>query len=203
MVTLTRRSRVSLVAPDWGVGVALLASLVTWQLVDRLQAMLPLSGSWALLDELGHASVAAGVVLWTVPAWGWQPTLAAVLAGTLIDIDHPLAAGSLLPSHMMSLAARPASHSLLGVAVASAVGFALGGRRIGFAALVGVLTHIVRDATADPGVPLLVPLVDNWHVRLPIWSLPALMLVLIGAGLAGSALTTPNVDLSRRKASVP
>jgi membrane-bound metal-dependent hydrolase YbcI (DUF457 family) len=203
MAILTRRARVRPVAPDWHVGIALLASLATWQLVDQLQSVLPLSGSWALLDELGHASVAAGVMLWTVPAWGWQPTLAAVLAGTLIDVDHPLAAGSVLPSHMMSLAARPASHSLLGVGIASAVGLALGGRRIGFAALVGVLTHIVRDATADPGVPLLVPMVDNWHVRLPIWSLPVLMLILIGAGLVGSALTASHVALTRRKARVP
>src|SRR5205085_11549891 len=120
--------------------------------------------------------VAAFVLLWTWSAWGWRPTFAAILAATLIDVDHALAAGSLSPTQMMSLAARPSSHSLLGALIATSVALALGGPRIAFAALVGVTTHIARDALEDPGVPLLVPFTVDWHVITPMWTLPLLMM---------------------------
>jgi hypothetical protein len=157
---------------------ALIAALSVWQLADWAEARLPLSLAWAVIDEFGHAAVAASIMLWTWPAWGWRPLLAAILAATLIDVDHALAAGSLLPERMMSLASRPAAHSLLGASVATAVGTTLGGRRIGYAALVGVLTHLARDAQAAPGIPLLVPWGADWHMRLPIWVLPVLMVIL-------------------------
>jgi hypothetical protein len=159
---------------------------------------MPLSLEWAILDEAGHAAVAALVMLWTVPAWGWRPFVAAVLAATLIDVDHALAARSILPSRLMSLAARPASHSLLGVAVGSGVGWLVGGRRVAFAAGVGILTHVMGDATADPGVPLWVPWVAEWHVILPRWSLPVLLGCL--AAVSGAwAANWPRLLYARRQ----
>jgi hypothetical protein len=170
---------------------ALLATLAVWQIADQAEARLPLSLAWAVLDELGHAAVAGLVLLWTWSAWGWRPTLAAILAATLIDVDHVLAAHSVLPSHLMSLAARPAGHSLLGVLLAGGAGALLGGRRIGYAAAVGLLTHNVRDAQASPGVPLLVPVVDDWHVLLPVWLLPVLMASLAASGCVASLRVRP------------
>jgi membrane-bound metal-dependent hydrolase YbcI (DUF457 family) len=173
---------------DWRLIGALLGALIAWQAADLIEAHAPLSPGWAVVDEVGHASVAAFILLWTWPAWGWRPTVAAICAGTLIDVDHALAAHSLLPMHMMSLEARPAGHSLLGVGLATTLGTALGGRRIGFAAGVGVLSHIARDAQAQPGVPLLVPWSADWHVMLPAWGLPLLMFLLAAIGLAASRL---------------
>src|SRR5581483_7650368 len=63
---------------DWQLGLSLLASLLVWQGVDQVQARIPLSPTWAVLDEIAHASVAAFVLFWTWTAWGWRPTLAAV-----------------------------------------------------------------------------------------------------------------------------
>jgi len=168
---------------DRRLALGVVLAVAVWQLADLAEGRLPLSVGWALIDEAGHAGVAAAVLLWTLPAWGWRPTLAAILAGTVIDVDHAVAAGSLAPSALMSLAARPASHSLLGVMVATGVGALLGGRRIGLATLIGVLTHIARDATADPGVPLLVPWIADWHVLVPAWSLPLVMVCLAGTAL--------------------
>jgi membrane-bound metal-dependent hydrolase YbcI (DUF457 family) len=177
---------------------ALLATLLVWQGVDQAQARLPLSLAWAILDVMSHAAVAALVMLWTVPAWGWRPLIAAVLAAALIDVDHALAARSILPSRLMSLAARPASHSLLGVAVASGVGWLAGGRRVAFAAGVGILTHVLGDAQSEPGVPLWVPWsAADWHVMLPRWTLPVL-LVCLAAVSAAWAANWPRVPSARR-----
>ena len=161
----------------------LLGSLGLWHAADALQARLALGLGWALLDVLGHAAVALAIMLWTWPAWGWRPTLVAVLAATLIDLDHVVAAGSLDPARLTSLAARPPAHSLLGTLVLANLGAAFGGPRLGYAAGVGALSHIVRDATAPPGVPLLVPLVDDWHLLLPDWSLLGLVVALAAASV--------------------
>jgi len=138
--------------------------------------------------------VAALVMLWTWPRWGWRPTVAAILAASLIDVDHAIAARSVLPAHLMALAARPAGHSLLGVLLAAGVGTALGGPRIGYAAAAGLLTHIARDAQAPPGVPLLVPWIDDWHVLLPVWSTPLLI-----ACLAAIACCDVTAFFARRR----
>lgn len=183
---------------DRRLALALSAALVGWQLADVAEARLPLSVTWALIDEVGHASVAAFVLLWAWPTWGWRPLLAAVLAATLIDVDHALAAGSLMPERMMTLAARPAAHSLLGAAVAGGAGWLVGGRRVGYAAVVGVLTHLARDAQGDPGVPLLVPFVAEWHVRLAAWSLPLLVIGLAAVTSVASSASWPRSLYVRR-----
>jgi membrane-bound metal-dependent hydrolase YbcI (DUF457 family) len=180
-------------------GIVLLGCLALWQVADVLQARLPLSLAWAVLDEVGHAAVALFVILWTWPIWGWRPTLVALLAATAIDIDHVIAAQSLAPSRLMSLDARPAAHSLLGVAVAINLGAALGGPRLAYAAGVGLLTHVLRDAVAPPGAPLLFPFVDEWHMLVPGWSVPAAMFALAAIGVAWTtARPGPNVGTRSR-----
>ena len=157
---------------------ALVACLCVWHGVDALQARLPLSLGWAVLDEIAHASMALVVVLWTWPIWGWRPALVAATAATAIDLDHVIAARSFDTADLMSLSSRPPAHSLLGVVVAVHLGMAFGGPRLGFAAGVGVLMHVVRDATAPPGVPLLFPFGSDWHMQLPALAEVALVVVL-------------------------
>ena len=181
------------VRPQLPLLLGLLGSLGLWHAADALQARLGLGLGWALLDEVAHAAVALSIMLWTWPAWGWRPTAVAVLAATLIDVDHAVAAGSLDPARLTSLAARPPAHSLLGVLALANLGAAFGGSRLGYAAGVGALSHIVRDATAPPGVPLLVPFTDEWHLLLPGWSLLGLVV----------ALAATNVRLARGSADKP
>jgi membrane-bound metal-dependent hydrolase YbcI (DUF457 family) len=157
---------------------ALVACLLMWQIVDAIQARLPLSVEWAVLDEVAHAALALFALVWVQPAWGWRPVLVGIAAATLIDIDHVVAARSILPADMMSLYARPLLHSVLGVVVIANLGAAFGGWRLALAASIGAVTHIARDAIAEPGVPLLVPFVDDWRVILPTWVLPPTLVLL-------------------------
>jgi membrane-bound metal-dependent hydrolase YbcI (DUF457 family) len=165
---------------------ALVAAVLVWQAVDAIQARLPLSLAWAVLDELGHASVALVVLIWTRPRWGWRPLVAGMLAATLIDVDHVVAARSLVPAEWMSLHARPLAHSILGVLVIANLGAAFGGWRFGYTAAAGAATHIARDAVAVPGVPLLVPMDGDWRVVVPGWTLPA---VIFGLACLSAACT--------------
>jgi len=109
----------------------------------------------AFSDPLAHALLAAAVVA----PLGGAPVRTAVATGTLIDIDHAVAARSLRLEPMLSLPARPRSHAL-GVAVAlGGVGAAVGGPRHGWAAFAGLASHLLRDASDDQApTPLLWPL---------------------------------------------
>jgi membrane-bound metal-dependent hydrolase YbcI (DUF457 family) len=121
---------------------------------------------WAGLDILSHAAIAAFVCVWTVPAWGWRPFMAAIVAAIVIDVDHLIAARSIDPQRITALKSRPATHSLASAAAIATAAWLLGGRRIGYAVGLGLLTHIVRDAAEFPGVPLWVPFDWNRHVML-------------------------------------
>ena len=68
-------------------------------------------------DPLVHALVAAAVVAPLVRRAGSAPLVTAIAAGTLIDVDHPLAARSLDLRANLSLASRPRSHSLVAALV--------------------------------------------------------------------------------------
>jgi hypothetical protein len=109
----------------------------------------------AFSDPFAHALLAAAVAA----PLGAAPVRTAVAAGTLIDVDHAVAARSLRLQPMLSLAARPRSHAL-GVALAlGAVGVAAGGPRHGWAAFAGLASHLLRDASDDHApTPLLWPL---------------------------------------------
>ncbi|MDQ6670692.1 MAG: metal-dependent hydrolase [Chloroflexota bacterium] len=151
----------------------IVTAVATWIVAEAAQWRVGVSMLWALLDEVSHGAVAATCVLWLAPRWGLRPTLVAVLAATLIDVDHVIAAGSFTPERMMHLPARPPTHSLAGVLGLAIAAGTLGGPRVGYAVAVGVLTHILRDATAAPGVPLLVPAVADKHVIVPFWAFAA------------------------------
>ena len=157
--------------------------LGTWFGSELVQSRLPASPAFAVVDEIAHASVALMCAVPLVLRWGYRPVLVAVLAGTLIDVDHALAARSLDPMHMMQLGARPPTHSLAGaVLLATLVGAVLDSRAA-YAAFVGVVSHIVRDADGPPGVPLFAPFSPMAHVILPVWWLPLCILVLAAAGV--------------------
>jgi membrane-bound metal-dependent hydrolase YbcI (DUF457 family) len=108
----------------------------------------------AAADPLVHAALAAAVVA----PLGRRPILTAVAAGTLIDVDHAVAARSAWPSAMLSLRTRPRSHTLLAPLAAAALGTAAGGRTHGWAAFAGLTSHLLRDASDDAApTPLLWP----------------------------------------------
>ena len=106
-------------------------------------------------DPFAHALLAAAVVA----PLGRRPMLTAVVAGTLIDVDHAIAARSARPSAMLTLRTRPRSHTLLATGAAATLGTAAGGPLHGWAAFAGLTSHLLRDASDDAApTPLLWPL---------------------------------------------
>src|SRR5262249_48833672 len=98
------------------------------------------------------------VVAPLVPTTGRRVLLSAVVPALVIDIDHAVAARSVRVRDTISLARRPPTHSLVtalgtGAAVAAAAGPAHG-----WAALGGLVSHLLHDAgdRAAP-TPLLWP----------------------------------------------
>ena len=113
----------------------------------------------AFTDPLVHAGLATVVAAPLVPRFGRGPLVTAVLAGTMIDIDHPLAARSWRMGPMISMDARPRSHSLLTALGAGALGATAGGPAHGWAAFAGLATHLLYDA-GDRAAPT--PLLWPW-----------------------------------------
>lgn len=113
----------------------------------------------AVTDPLVHATLAAAVVAPAVPRAGRGPLLTAVVAGTLIDIDHPFAARSFRLGPMVSMETRPRTHSLLSALGAGGVGAVAGGPMHGWAAFAGLATHLLYDA-GDRNAPT--PLLWPW-----------------------------------------
>jgi LexA-binding, inner membrane-associated putative hydrolase len=109
----------------------------------------------AAADPFAHALLAAAVVA----PLGRRPMLTAVVTGTLIDVDHAIAARSARPSAMLALRTRPRSHALLGTVAAAALGTAAGGPIHGWAAFAGLTSHLLRDASDEAApTPLLWPI---------------------------------------------
>lgn len=161
----------------------LCAGLAAWLGSEVLQSRLPPTRVFAVVDEIAHASVALVCALPLAPRWGYRPLLVTVLAATLIDVDHAVAARSLDPLPMMQLGARPGTHSLAGAMLVGILVGALLDAPAGYAAFVGVASHIVRDADGPPGVPMFAPFVSDPHVMVPIWVVPVSMLVLAAGGV--------------------
>jgi LexA-binding, inner membrane-associated putative hydrolase len=106
-------------------------------------------------DPFAHALLAAAVVA----PLGRRPVVTAVVAGTVIDVDHAVAARSARPSAMLGLPTRPRSHTLLATLAAAALGTAAGGPVHGWAAFAGLTSHLLRDASDEAApTPLLWPL---------------------------------------------
>jgi hypothetical protein len=109
----------------------------------------------AATDPVAHALLAAAVVA----PLGRGAVRTAVVAGTVIDVDHIVAARSARPRALMGLETRPRSHALLGAIALGAVGTAAGGITHGWAAFAGLASHLLRDASDNAApTPLLWPL---------------------------------------------
>lgn len=108
----------------------------------------------AAVDPVAHALLAAAVVA----PLGRRAVRTAVVAGTLIDVDHVVAARSAWPRALIGLETRPRSHALFGAVALGAVGAAAGGSTHGWAAFAGLASHLLRDASDDAApTPLLWP----------------------------------------------
>ena len=141
----------------------------------------------ALADPLAHALIAAAVAAPLVRGCGRGPLVTAVVAGTLIDLDHPLAARSVRLRHMVSLPTRPRTHSLLSAVGAGAVAAAAGGRAHAWAAFAGVASHLLYDA-GDNAAPT--PLLWPWspprqHGR--GWTLACMAALALGSAAVSRA----------------
>jgi membrane-bound metal-dependent hydrolase YbcI (DUF457 family) len=125
----------------------------------------------AYADPVLHGLVAAAVAL----PLGRRPVAASVAAGFLIDFDHVVVARSIDPAAMWTLPRRPLSHSATAAALSGALVGTVAGRRYGWAAFAGLLSHVLRDAV-EGKTPLLWPWASREHA-------PERVLVLGSAGL--------------------
>jgi len=161
--------------------VVIAGALAAWLGADLLQARLAEPALWGALDLVAHAAVAALCVAWLVPSWGWAPVVAAACAATALDVDH-IATARFEGARITSLGTRSPLHSLVGILVLTGLAGWLGNPRVALATGAGLLTHLCRDATQVPGIPLWVPFNAADDVMLPSWTLPALVTLLsVGA----------------------
>jgi hypothetical protein len=119
---------------------------------------------WALFDVFVHGVVALIVVL---PVLGVRletpmsilPLLAALFAATWLDLDHFIAAGSLNIEDALSLATRPATHSLTFAGLVGIVS-TLSSRKpvLGWVMFAALASHVLRDAAGG--------------ITLVLWPLP-------------------------------
>ena len=129
-------------------------------------------------DPFAHGLLAGVVAAPLARGAGRGPVVTAVVAGTVIDIDHLLAARSLHPGSWLTLEARPRAHTLLLAVGVGGVAGALGGRAHGWAAFGGLASHLLRDASDRSGTPILWPLSGRRHIPRRAYA----------AGVAGLAL---------------
>jgi membrane-bound metal-dependent hydrolase YbcI (DUF457 family) len=167
------------------------ACVALWLGTRIVQANGPSPLVWALTDVLGHAVAALACTIWLLPGYGLRPVLASVLAATLIDVDHAVAAHSLDPARMEALQARPPTHSLAFAAAIAGLGWVVFGLPTGYALAAGIVIHLLADAVEPGGVPLLLPLVSDEHVRVPQ--------VAFGLGVVALSTLSARLSLRRRK----
>ncbi|HEX3318108.1 MAG TPA: metal-dependent hydrolase [Solirubrobacteraceae bacterium] len=129
-------------------------------------------------DPVAHGLLAGVVAAPLARAGGRGPVVTAVAAGTLIDVDHLLAARSLRPASWLTLGARPRAHTLMLAVGAGGVAAVVGGPAHGWAAFGGVASHLLRDASDAGGTPILWPLSGRRSIPRPAYA----------AGIAGLAL---------------
>jgi membrane-bound metal-dependent hydrolase YbcI (DUF457 family) len=141
-------------------GLASLALLVPLQWVNTRVRPFGLPAR-ALLDTGLHGLVPAACsvpFLFADPSGGWSVTLAAFLAGFLLDVDHVIAFRSLSFETCNAQERRPFGHGLLAVATGGALALALPWAPAHAAAVAFALaSHIFFDATDSSGVPLFWP----------------------------------------------
>jgi membrane-bound metal-dependent hydrolase YbcI (DUF457 family) len=144
---------------------------LAWMAAVGAQHMVSNIVVWSALDVVGHGAAAGLFTVGLLPRFGARPVVCAILAGTLIDLDHAVAAGSLDPERMASLGARPPTHSLSTAVVLGLIGWWLMGRAIGYALAAGIVAHLLGDAIEPAGVPLLFPIVSDPFVHVPLAAL--------------------------------
>jgi peptidoglycan/LPS O-acetylase OafA/YrhL len=146
-----------------------------------------LSAFW---EVVAHGALAVLVVLPLV----WRSSrrsrllLFAFLGGLALDLDHALAAGSIDPASMEQLGRRPDTHSLLFVAGAALIGFAVSRRPVFAWGVNAVLvSHLLLDAPGG-AVPWLFPLEQPESIPWLACPLGILLLLGISAAVAHSPL---------------
>jgi inner membrane protein len=159
--------------------VVVLVADLAWSLIEGSTGTL----AYALIDEPAHLATCAIALLAFAAATGRALSrrfvVAALLASTVIDVDHlPHYLGSDL---LMGSLPRPYTHSLLMVAALLALAWTLrgGSREIALGVAFGVAAHLVRDLATGPGVPLFWPL-STAAVSVP-YALYAAALLALGA----------------------
>lgn len=146
---------------------------------------------WALFDAPVHAILALLVVFplldTRAPAENTVVLICAVLlTGTLLDIDHFVAARSLKINDVLILPMRPKTHSLV---FAGAVGFlvVLVSRNpiLGWIVFAALVSHVMRDAGGGK-TPILWPLpvtaIPQWMYYLAVILLLSFSFMLKGQG---------------------
>lgn len=128
----------------------------------------------ALADPATHALVAVALTLPFLGTGriGWPLALLTVSLAVLIDLDHAVAAGSLHPARMVSLPARPLSHSLLFAAAAGGLLAAVLPRRLAgqprgllwYLFAMSLASHVLRDAIDSHNTPW------TWPAPPPPWA---------------------------------
>jgi membrane-bound metal-dependent hydrolase YbcI (DUF457 family) len=129
-------------------------------------------------DPFAHGLLAGAVAAPLARGAGRGPLVTAVVAGTVIDFDHVVAARSLRPVTWVTLGGRPRAHTLLLAVGAGAVAGLFGGHTHGWAAFGGLASHLLRDASDRSGTPILWPLSGRRHIPRAAYA----------AGIAGLAL---------------
>jgi membrane-bound metal-dependent hydrolase YbcI (DUF457 family) len=109
-------------------------------------------------DPVQHAGIAVAVTAPLAERAGPRMLGTAMIAALAIDVDHAVAARSIRPREMTSLAQRPRTHSLLVAATAGGLVAAVAGPAHGWAAFAGLGSHLLHDSgdRAAP-TPLLWP----------------------------------------------
>jgi membrane-bound metal-dependent hydrolase YbcI (DUF457 family) len=115
-------------------------------------------------DPLAHGLLAGVVAAPLARGGGRGPVVTAVVAGTLIDVDHVVAARSLRPASWLTLGRRPRAHSMMLAVAAGGVAAAVGGPAHGWAAFGGLASHLLRDASDTGGTPILWPVSGRRHI---------------------------------------
>lgn len=175
------------------------AADLSWSLIAGSTGTL----AYGLIDEPAHLATCAIALLALLAAGApvsRRFALAALLASTVIDLDHlPYYLGSHLL--MASSMPRPYSHGVLTVIVLTAVGLRLRGkgREISLGLAFGVAAHLCRDLATGPGIPLFWPLSAS-AVTIPYVLFAA---ALIGTGIAICVAATARRGSRRRPQKHP
>ncbi len=116
-----------------------------------------LSAVWAVLVHGIVALVAVAPILWLSEHRLRYATLT-FIAGSLLDVDHFVAAGSLSLHSIETLSGRPATHSVVFAVALALLAFALTRRWVATWSVFAItLAHLLFDA-AGGGVRVLYPL---------------------------------------------